>query len=115
MKDAFLFVMGWLWVPAVAWLLFGLPWYARRSKRRSEARRREFWRQMREVELAIAVRAPDGEDYLRRRLLADLRELRTKRRVRAWLDEEMERELAAWKGSRYVKRIIRKSYEEVRP
>lgn len=113
MGDVFLFVMSWLWVPAVGWLLFGLPWWDKRSKARSEAARKEFWRQMHNAEIDYAARCVDGEDYLRRRLIADLREMRKQQQAREWLDAMMNDELE--KLPPHLRRIVRKSYEEVRP
>lgn len=114
MTDVFLFVMSWLWVPAVAWLLFGAPWQARRLKERSERERKAFWRQMRDVEIELYARAAaDREDYLRRLLIADLIELRKQRQAREWLDAMMNEELEGLPP--HLRRIVRKSYEEVRP
>jgi hypothetical protein len=109
--DAFLFVVSWLWVPAVGWLLFGLPWHERRVKRRHAAERHEFWRAFRVAEIELRYRE-GGEDYLRRLLVADLVELRNKRQVQEWLDAMMNDELE--KLPPHLRRIVRKSYEEVR-
>lgn len=80
----------WPFIPLVLWLTIGVP-----LSKRGQRKRERFWaaqrRQWRELEIDIAVNASDGEDYLRRKLLADLKAIRAERRGRE-LFEQMCRE-----------------------